>query len=197
MQSLIREIRQDADSKMFALKEAEIFAKHCNLTNKNILHVRLLSEELLGMVGSLLDISSGKFWIDNDGSNFELHLSAKGEMGESAKDMLISSSKSGENAAYKGVTGKLRMAMDWLTAEVPASSSVYMPMSSLELRGGMIVSPEQLEWSMKNYLEAEERSDEKVKNWDELERSVLGRLSDDIVIGVRSNEIDITIYKKF
>lgn len=186
MKSLVREISREGASKLSALKEAETFAYHCTLTKKDAMHVRLLSEELLGMVGGILDVNSGKFWLENDGNKLELHLLAKGAVGDTARDLLLSSSKTGENVAHKGVTGKLRQAMDWMTAEAPmAGAASYMPMSGSELHAGIIISPEQMEWSMKNYIEAEEHAEEKAKSWDELERSVLGKLSDDIVVGVR------------
>lgn len=59
MKSLVREISRDDASKLSALKEAETFAYHCSLTKKDAMHVRLLSEELLGMVGGILDVILG------------------------------------------------------------------------------------------------------------------------------------------
>ena len=38
--------------------------------------------------------------------------------------------------------------------------------------------------------------EEKAQRWDELERSVLSCLSDDIQVGLRSSEISIAIMKK-
>ena len=52
------------------------------------------------------------------------------------------------------------------------------------------------EWSLQQYRESVKR-DKKALEWDELEKSILGKLSDDVRVGVLSNRVEITISKTF
>ena len=177
-----------------ALKEAEYFGDLLDLGKKQTLHLRLLTEELLSMVNNMLEIREGRFWLEQDEARhqFLLHLTAKttAPLGETARHRLLDTSTSGTNAFYQGVSGKLRMAMDWLT-----SGSAETAMAPRSIRSGFVASPDTLEWSLDQYRQGLQR-EEKAQQWDELERSVLSCLSDDIRVGLRSSEISITITKK-
>lgn len=49
-----------------------------------------------------------------------------------------------------------------------------------------------VQWSFSQYI-ASENPDLKAEQWDELERSVLSNLADDIRIGVRDRDVFITV----
>ena len=51
-------------------------------------------------------------------------------------------------------------------------------------------------WSLEQYRTAVKAEDKKEK-WDELEKSVLAAVADDVVVGVKGKEADIIIVKKF
>lgn len=51
-------------------------------------------------------------------------------------------------------------------------------------------------WSLEQYR-AEIAREQRAQDWDELERSVLSRLADDIRVGVGKEEILLTVYKTF
>ena len=46
------------------LQESEKAAAYANLDKKEALNLRLMAEELIGMLPELLDFSDGEFWIE-------------------------------------------------------------------------------------------------------------------------------------
>lgn len=174
-----------------ALKEAEAFAGLCGLSEKNALHLRLLAEELLGMATGLLELRGGSFRIEAEKKEFRLRLTARADVGEQAKERLLGASSTGENALTRGVTGKILQALDFLLVAPPAGAVIPMGM-----HGGMVPSAASMEWSLECYRKSVAQED-KAMAWDELEKSVLGKLADDIRVGVRSDRVEITILKTF
>ena len=172
-----------------ALAEAETFAYHSGLPERDALHLRLLAEELLGMVGGVLEVRKGSFWIEQDGLDFQLRLAADAPVGQQARDVLVAVSTDERNAAYGGVTGRIRRALDFLTG---AENGVITG----GVQSGLLPSAQDIEWSLEQYRR-EAKREEKAQAWDELEKSVLGRLADDIRVGVRPDRVEITIFKHF
>lgn len=193
MKSLMCKLDGSAKSFDAALTEAEYFANLCVLSQKRCLHMRLLAEELLGMASGLLELRDGAFWIDEEEGHYELHLTARTEIGAQARDKLVEASSSGKNEMHKGVSGKVRQAMEWLlnphSAGMTAPTGVYNGMM-------LALDPLYQEWSLECYRESLPQ-EEKSQDWDELEKSVLGKLADDVRVGVKSNRVDIVIKKTF
>lgn len=177
-----------------ALTEAEYFANLCVLSEKRCLHLRLLAEELLGMAAGVLDLREGAFWIDEEEGKFQLHLDARAEIGEQARSKLVNASTTGKNELYQGVTGKIRQAVEWLAESYPAAG-----VPPYDICSGMMLTPYdsfRQEWSLECYRQ-NLRASEKAQAWDELEKSVLGKLADDVRVGVNAGRVAITISKKF
>ena len=57
-----------------ALNQAEKFAQFKGLDRKKALHLRLLTEEMMGMMRSITGETEGEFWIEDDTETAELHL---------------------------------------------------------------------------------------------------------------------------
>ena len=51
-------------------------------------------------------------------------------------------------------------------------------------------------WSLEHYRSTVKK-EEKTEKWDELEKSVIASVADDIVVGVKGKRADIIIVKKF
>ena len=60
-----------------ALAQAEFVAKELGLRGHDALHMRLLVEEMMNMVRSIIGDLEGKFWIETDGSAYRLYLQSK------------------------------------------------------------------------------------------------------------------------
>lgn len=187
-----------------ALNETERFAKACGLPAKKALHLRLLAEETLGMMNGLLAVRDGEFWVESNKDGYELHAQARTKnMTESAAERLLAASTSGENDSYKGISGKICRALDWLIAQQPAEEDeplvfdarnrqVLMDPYAKEMSEALASSGGTVQWSFSQYI-ASESPDLKAEQWDELERSVLSNLADDIRIGVRDRDVFITV----
>lgn len=185
------------------LTEAEKFASYHNLSTKDSLHLRLLSEELIGMTNSILDVSDGTFWIEENNGTYELKIIAHAEIGDKAKELLLSSSSDGKNQYSKGITGRICQVLDWLgSAQIDPvmMSSTNYPMGMLPAMPANSLfsgaSGEVHEWSLNEYRKAAKK-DAETGNWDELEKSILIKLADDVLVGVRSGKVAMTIIKKF
>lgn len=203
MKSQVCELNGEANEIPAALVETDAFAARCGLTGKTALHLRLLAEELLGMVHGVLDVQNGEFWIESEGRRFCLNLTAHAPVGEQARARLIGASSDGKDAFHRGVTGKIRQALEWLSGEDAEAAGYYSIAPYLDITSeepnimlGMVTLPQATEWSLQSYRDTVKR-EKKAEAWDELERSVLSQLSDDIRVGVRTGQVSITVYREF
>jgi len=178
------------DATAAALREADKFAKETGLTSKQSLHLRLLAEELLGVVNGVTEVRGGSFTIELRDGEYRLQLSAKTfPVGERAQKKLLDASSTGENILYQGVAGKVRMVADWY-------SQGGDPAGRGNAFAGGFHDGVSDEWSlvrMRNYT-ARER---KAAKWDELETSILSHLADDVRVGLRRDKVVITVHKTF
>lgn len=183
--------------------EVEKSAEYNQLPKKQALQLRLLAEELVGMLPELLEIGSGDFWIENKGSDFELHASIKAErLSMYDKEDLLSISKSGENAASKGIINKIRLVAEGMldgyieTSKVTGGAEYYdfydMGASVSHIYRDTWSSA----WSLNSYKQyaGENKGTEA---WDELEKSIIANLADDVIVGVIGKKVDIIIKKNF
>ena len=193
MKTDVFELTQEKQNLENMLNEAEKAAAYSDLDKKQTIRLRLLAEELIGMLPELLDYIKGEFWIENEGKNFELHLSASlNDMFAADRDKLLSISTSGKNAAAKGVMVKVRSVFETMLVDyVTAYNGNYNTYYSM----GMVSNPAcySSAWSLVQYKEAEKNEDE----WDELEKSIIANLADDVVVGIKGKQIDIIVKKKF
>ena len=208
MKSNICKLNKDLTCLKAVLNEVEKVTAYNGLEDKKALRLRLLAEELCGMLPGLVENFSGEFWAENDGDNYELHVNLKAEdMTIDLRDELISVSKAGKNAAAKGVMGKIRaVAETMLLAASDPALPPPLPAGELydshgfNLGFGYIDPAISCEtgyiysWSLYNYKTAvEEKEDE----YAELERSIVAKLADDIVVGIRGNNVEIVVKKSF
>ena len=57
------------------LRQAEKMAVYEELAPKNAIQLRLLTEEMMQMMRSITGAMEGDFWIENEGNDYQLHLS--------------------------------------------------------------------------------------------------------------------------
>ena len=207
MKSNICKLNKDLTCLEAVLAEVEKVTTYNGLEGKSALRLRLLAEELCGMLPGLIDRFNGEFWAENEGNDYELHVELKADdMSLDLREELISVSKSGKNAAAKGIKGKIRAVAEimLLTASDPSlpvpSGEVYDchgfnmgfgyvdPMISSKT--GYVYS-----WSLFSYKTAVE--DQESDAYAELERSIVAKLADDILVGVRGKNVEIIVKKTF
>ena len=207
MKSNICKLNENLTCLEAVLSEVEKVTKYNGLEDKKALRLRLLSEELCGMLPGLIENFSGEFWAENDGDDYELHVKLKADdMNLDLREEILSVSKSGKNAAAKGVMGKIRAVAETMllaasdpTLSVPAGEYCdycgynmgfgYID-PAISSRTGYVYA-----WSLYNYKTAVEKKEEDA--YAELERSIVAKLADDIVVGVRGKNVEIVVKKSF
>ena len=180
-----------------ALLQADKVAAYKGLSAKDALHLRLLAEEALGLMRSITGETDGLFWIEDRDDEYELHLQVQAALSEDRRARLLSISSSGKNESAKGLMGRLRAFFDWDSDEdTAACSSLFLP-DMLESSSPML----DWEWSMKRYesiLSSRIVQDAPgaQEAWDELEKSVVKNVADDVRIYIRSGTVELVILKK-
>lgn len=179
------------------LNETENFADYIKLGSKDRIHMLLLTEELLGMQETLVGANQGSFWLEASGNSYEIHLNAKAAISERSGAMLVETSSDKKNAAYKGMSGKLRQVFDVMTnpKALSGGSGAYALGTEIEMTAGFAFGAEQCEWSYKEFQSELER-EKIIDSWDGLEYSVLAKLAEDITVSVRNDQAEIIVKAK-
>ena len=172
MRSDIISIDNQGNGLEAALSQTEAVAKFRGLDDKQALQLRILTEELMGMVRGITGEMTGTFWIDSEDRAFTLHVSTKTRMDAFKRYNFISASTENRNEAAKGFVGFLRDKFE--KAMLSEDNNVCFDYSGAD-RG-------------------EASGDEE---WDRYERSILRKLADKIVIGVRGNNVEMDVLKQF
>ena len=183
-----------------ALETTEKIGAECGLDKKEILRLRLLAEEMFGTLESIAGDVQATYWAECEGKAFSLHLSADIVMDREIRRQLLALSSSGTNAAAVSFLGKLRdlIACILLPEHTPVSSEMLEILSMGSPAGYENGS---YEWTMSQYVSAIEgirMQDQKAADaWDELEKSIVANIADDVSISIVSSHVEITIQKRF
>ena len=189
MKSDVITISNDGSGMEEALAQAEKVAQFKNLQPKDALHLRLLTEEMLGLMRSITGEREGRFWIDDQENEFQLHLQVRTQMDFDKQEKLLSVSSSGKNEAAKGFMGKIRAffdPMDWGNAPVAVTPEAVSGVYS---------------WSMNDYRRyvkegMEQDREGAAQAWDELEKSVVSHVADDVKVSIQGRDVEMIIIKK-
>ncbi len=182
--------------------EVHKVAQYNGLDHKQELRLNLLAEELLEMLPNLLCYGAGKFWIENRDKDYELHfcLELDSVLPTVERDRILSISSSGENAAAKGIMNKIRIAAEIMLANYAqtagTTSIVYSESPYAFYDMGMFSDPldHTSVWSLSQYRDEAKQNTEE---WDELEKSLVANLADDVVVGIIGSAVKITVKKSF
>ena len=174
-----------------ALAQIDKISAYKNLSSKNSMTLRLLTEEVLAMMRAIAGDVNGEFWIEDQDGIYELHLLVKTLVDEKIRSQLLAASSSGKNEATRGFMGKVRSFFE---------PSYGVPMFSAGVAGGTPQMYESYTWSMDDYRdqlrqrrELDQRSGQ--EEWDELERSVVAKLADDVKVSIRGRNVEMIIVK--
>ena len=180
------------------LRESEKVAEYNGLTHKQALQLRLLCEEIDGMLPHVIGDFEGKFHIEFVDGVCKVCVSIQiPEFNTGKKSELIGIAKSKKNAAAVGIGGKIRNAIEnfFLNEDVDGSFSAASHNFYLATGYSEGVDYAYL-WSLEQYRSTVKK-EEKSESWDELEKSVIASVADDVIVGVKGNQADIIIVKKF
>ena len=176
-----------------ALEQVEKVAAYKGLSGKQALHLRLLTEEMMGMMRSITGKTEGQFWIEDRDGEYQLHLRVNTRLNSEKREQLLSASTSGKNEASRGFMGRLRSFFEPYYG-VPMFTSGFVGGGSPQMYGSYV-------WSMEDYREqlrqySEQNQADSKQEWDELEKSVVANIADNVKVSIRGREAEMAIYKK-
>ena len=182
-----------------ALKQVEKVAAYKELDHKQALHLRLLAEEMMGMMRSITGEKEGEFWIEDEDGVYRLHLRVTTPMNSDKREKLLSVSSTGKNESAKGLMGRLRDFFDQSVDDDVASITSPLVMPDMFEQTSM--TSLDWEWSMIKYvdvLSAKVKEDDPAAKeaWDELEKSVVAHVADDVKVSIKGRTVEMTIIKK-
>ena len=180
------------------LAESERVAEYNGLSHKQAIQMRLLCEEIDGMLPNIIDDFEGDLWIDFEDGVCKVNVSIKiPELNAGKKEELIGIAKDKKNAAAVGIVGKIRNAIENFfsdeNSELAMSATSNAFQASTGFNEGVDYS---YLWSLEQYRN-NVKKDEKSDEWDELEKSVIASAADDVIVGIKGKRADIVIVKKF
>ncbi len=110
-------------------------------------------------------------------------------MNEQRRQQLLSASSSGKNEAERGFMGKLRAFFE------PAATLPFFYFASGDGEFAEAV------WTLSVYQrelqqELDRNAPGAAESWDELEKSVVAHLADDVKVSIRGSDVEMTIIKK-
>ena len=175
-----------------ALKQIDKISAYKELSPKGALSLRLLTEETLAMMRAIAGNVNGEFWVEDRNGVYELHLLVRTLVDEKMRGQLLAASASGRNEATRGFMGKIRSFFE------PSSG---VPMFSAGFAGGSPEAFGSYTWSMDDYRDQlrqyrEKNERDSQEEWDELERSVVAKIADDVKVGILGRNVEMTIIKK-
>ena len=194
MKSNICQIDKGNKDLEIIFKEAEKVADYNGLTHKQALQLRLLCEEIDGMLPNIVDDFEGQLWIDFENGICKINVSIQiPKLDSDKKNELIDIAMNKKNASAVGIVGKIRSVVENFFLDEDVFRAYSVSSDSYNLSGVLDYSSY---WSLTQYKETVKTDNNEVA-WDELEKSVISSLADDVIVGVKGKKIDIVVVKKF
>ena len=184
-----------------ALELTEKTGAFCGLDHKSSLRLRLLSEEVIELMRSFKGDLKGDFWLEAKDNVVEIHLKTEIPMDRQTRDELLSVSSSGKNAAAKGFMGRIRemIAKASLPEDPETKAMTDQALGLMALGCQMGSYAGSYSWSMSAYTASIEKAEaaqaEAAK--DELEKSIVANLADDVTVHIVNSDVEFAIYKSF
>ena len=154
---------------------------------------------LMGKCISRMDSSLRKHFPEDEDGEFQLHLRVAARLSSEKREQLLSVSATGKNESAKGLMGRLRDFFDWGSDE--DLSAISSPLLLPDMFDHSSSPALDWEWSMTRYRSAlsermEQNDPDALEAWDELEKSVVKHVADDVKVFIRGGVVEMIILKK-
>ena len=182
------------------------YAEETGISEKNALRVSLLVEETVGMVQGLLNEFESELWLEGDRKSCTLYLDVLSAAGPAEKNASLTSGD-GQGAAPAGFMAKvgelLLCAFRFESDEDVPDTWIDAIPGSLSFGAARAGDAPVLmgQWSLDSYRQALK---EKIREGaaeesalDELEKSIVASIADDVTIGIRDHRVRLVITKTF
>lgn len=193
MKSNVCKIEKGTKDLEAILRESEKVAVYNEMTHKQTMQLRLICEEIDGMLPEIVDDFDGSLWIEVENGVCKVNVSITfTEFTADKKQELIAIAKNKKNAAATGIVGKIRSALENFFLDEEALRISAMATNPYTLTTGR--SDYSCLWSLEQYR-TDVKEEKNTEAWDELEKSVIASVADDIIVGVKGKQADIVIVK--
>ena len=198
MKSDIIQVTNDGEGVKSAELQATKVAAFLELDQKDALHLALLTEEMMGMMLALTGQTKAVFWIESEDKKVTLHLRAETAMNSEMRQKLLSASSTGKNIAAKGIMGKIKDLFQRLIEPADDTDwSTTVLMQDINPDADTIASLGICLWSLKQYKATLKAGVGANKEWDELEKSIVSKLADEVQVGIIDDMVELIIFKSF
>ena len=202
-------VSSDGTGGSLAMDEVERFSEYMGLDRKSAMRMRLLAEEMIGMVNTITGDFEADFWLEGEkGRACFLHLMAETRMNLAKKRELIDAASDKKNSAYKGFMGKIReMLEEGIYAAGEAGETVtdmpfmYHTMGVCDAETAAM-NAYVYQWSLAKYragigeAKTKDSDADATEAWDELEKSIVASIADDVRVGVKGDTVELVIEKR-
>ena len=206
MKTEVMIITDDLQGKDDILKAADKFSQYNDIKDKSALHIRLLTEEAVSMVNGIMENFKAKLWLESEktdkGLLCRICVTAEKAVNSKQEEQILSVATTGENESARGILGKIRemfrLSVQQSTEGVyqgtdPRADGWYsMGMCSGGMQSGAAMAASM--WSLTAYR-SNLPADSANENWDELEKSIIAKVADDVKVWLKSESTEIVIEK--
>ena len=181
-----------------ALQQVDKVAAYKGIAPKDALHLRLLAEEMMSMMRSITGEPEGQFWIEDIDGEYQLHLRVATRLNYEKREQLLSVSATGKNESARGLMGRIRAFFDWgCDEDFDGFAGPLMLPDAFEHSSSPTLD---WEWSMQRYEDALstriKEDNAALEAWDELEKSVVKHVADDVRVSISGGFVEMVILKK-
>lgn len=195
----------DSSEKNFveALNTTLQMGEEAGLDSRELIRLRLLTEELIGLLRGIAGEVTADYTVKQYGKEFTLQLKGDVNMDSKMHKQLLDASSSGSNAAVKGFMSKMREMIGTMVLPgtlghtlVSGFSMGLMTMSGPTPASETGAGVQAYMWSMDKYIDSVKANND-TKEWDELEKSIVANIADEIKVSIVGSLVEITIFKTF
>ena len=202
MKTEIISVYASGDGRDKALELTEKTGAFCGLDHQSSLRLRLLSEELIELIRPFTDKIHGEFWLEAEDNEAQIHLKTDIPMDLQTRKELLAVSSSGKNSAAKGLMGKIREMIASVTLpDDPETKEMTDQAFSLISIGSQMGAHYDgaYSWSMTAYMNQVNNIDNEDGKaaQDELERSIVANLADEVTVSIVGSEVEVIIFKSY
>ena len=182
------------------LDEASEFSKMMNFSDKDALRIRLLAEETMSMIRTLTGEVELKISFISQENECIIQVETDTNMDALKKEDILSVSATGENISAHGIMGKIRDVFE--AAFLVPQGGAFSDFCNSSMMMGLpmdVYTGQHMDdvfWTLSDYrnqVESGDESQDKQERWDELEKSIVSNMADDVQVGVRGNHVIMNI----
>ena len=188
-----------------AMQAEEKFAAYHEIEGKDAMHLRLLTEEAISMIHGILDDFRADFWLVSEqtkkGLLCRICISVEKQANREQEAHILSVSTSGKNESARGIMGKIREIFRRSLQSASDEDEEFLQSMNDAWIGNDIgragfSAPDVNFWSLQMYRqEIESKKEVKTEEWDELEKSIIAKLADEVKVWLNSDSTEVTIEK--